>query len=313
VPIPLSRAGRGAAVAIIRIHFHSPETLEFIMFRCILRIGFLALAVVLAAGSQASIAVAQKKPAPVPDDAQTLSLEVVALQTLHRLDLNTAQLEALQRLAKGAASTPKTQGPVRVTPAFVKTLKALRNALVEDDDRVDDLKEKLTEVMDKDKIQINDRVPISDAARRNASPAIRLLTAGQVLAYLELLDEDDVDLLDILEEALEKGQGADAARWKALRDQTAAEAAWLIAGSDETRTRVAVKLLAAVLDQHHSAKSKNAVPDLEKQVQELTTGIDPFLVLRNTMEREMAELLSNPQLPQAIQHTLQQRKKAAAK
>ncbi len=279
------------------------------MSRCILRGTFFALVAILAAGSRPSVAMAQKKSPPAQDDAQMLSLEVVALQTLHRLDLNAAQLEAIQRLAKGTASTPKTQGAVRVTPAFVKTLKALRSALLEDDDRSDELKEKLTDIMDRDKIQINDRVPISEPARRNAAAAIRLLTPGQVLAYLELLEADDVDLLDILEEALEKGKGADAARWRALRDQTATEAAWLLAGSDEARTRVAMKLLAAVLDQHHSAKSKNAVPDLEKQVQELTTGIDPFMVLRNTMERELAELLSNPQLPQAIQHALQQRKK----
>jgi hypothetical protein len=283
------------------------------MFRAILRAGFLTVVAMVAAGAQPSVAVAQKKTTAAQDDAQMLSLEVVALQTLSRLDLSTAQLETLQKLAKGAAATPKTQGAVKVTPAFVKTLKALRNALLEDDDRIDELKEKLAEVMDKDKIQVNDRTPISDAGRRNASMAIRLMTPGQVLAYLELLEEDDVDLLDILEEALEKGQGADAGRWKALRDQTAVEAAWLLAGSDEMRTRVAVKLLTAVLDQHHGAKSKNAAPDLEKQVQELSAGLDPFMVLRNTMEREMAELLSNPQLPQAIQHTLQQRKKSAAK
>ena len=281
------------------------------MFRSIVRRGLVVFSVAVL--MQAPVAFAQKKAAPAQDDAQMLSLEVVALQTLSRLDLSAPQLEALQRLAHGAATMPKTQSGGKVTPAFVKALKALRNALVEDDDKADAFKEKLTDVMDKDRIQNHDRAPISDMARRNASAAIRLLSPGQVLAYLELLEEDDVDLLDILEETLAKGQGMDAGRWKALRDQTATEAAWLVAGGDEVRSRVAVKLLTGLLDQHHGAKSKNAVPDLEKQVKELSAGLDPFLVLRNTMERELAELLSNPQLPTAIQHTLQQRKKLAAK
>src|SRR5438105_3388527 len=129
------------------------------MVRSILRCGFLAFVVALAAGSQPSVAVAQKKSTPAQDDAQILSLEVVALQTLSRLDLTAPQLETLLRLSKGAAGTPRSQGAAKITPTFVRTLKSLRNALVEDDeDRIDDLKDKLAYIMDKDKIQLDDRM-----------------------------------------------------------------------------------------------------------------------------------------------------------
>lgn len=261
------------------------------------------------------LAFAQKKAAAPQDDARLLSLEVVALQTLHRLDLTTPQLENLLRLSKGAASTPAANGAQKVTPAFVKTLKALRNALAaDDDDSIDSLKDKLQEIMEKDKIVLDDRVPVSDAARRGAPLLVRMLTPAQALAYVQVLDEEDVDPLDMLEAALERGKNADAAAWKVLRDNAAAEAAWLFAGSDEAKSRPVAKLLAALLDQQRSAqKAKNAAPDLEKQLQQLTAQVDPLQMVRHAMERELAELLSNPTLPAAIQHTLEQRRKVAAK
>ena len=279
------------------------------------RIGFVSLTLAFFGGFQAPAAFAQKKTSPAQDDPQMLSLEVVALQTLNRLDLSTPQLEALLRLAKGTAGTPRSTGAMKVTPAFLKTLKALRSALLDDDDdRIGDLKEKLGDLLDKDKIQLDDRVPISDAARRSAAQVIRLMQPGQVLAYLQVIDDEEVNLFEILDEAIEAGKGAEAGRWKALRDQAAGEAAWLIVGSDEAKSRVATKFLASLLDQHHNAKpGKNAFADLEKQVQQLTAHLDPFEILRHVMEREMAELLSNPRLPLAIQHTLDQRRKLAAK
>src|SRR6185369_13486958 len=133
------------------------------------------------------------------------------------------------------------------------------------DDKIDELKEKVVELIDKDKIQLEDRVAISDPARRSANQVIRMLQPSQVLAYLQVIDEDEVDLHELLDEALERGAKMTPAQWKVLRDATAAEGAWLLAGSDEARTRVAVKTLTAVLDQHHGIKtSKNGTPDLEK-------------------------------------------------
>jgi hypothetical protein len=274
-----------------------------------------SLTVALFVSLAPSTVFAQKKPAPTQDDARMLSLEVVALQTLHRLDLTTPQLEGLLRLSKGSAATLAAGGAQKVTPAFVKTLKALRNALAADDaDAIDELKEKLHEIMDKDKIALDDRVPVSDAGRRGAPLVLRALTPAQVLAYVQILDEDDVDPLDMLEAALDRGKNADAATWKAIRDSAAAEAAWLLAGSDETRSRPVAKLLAGMLDQQRSAqKAKSAAPDLEKQLQQLTAQVDPLQMVRHAMERELAEILSNPCLPAAIQHTLEQRRKLAAK
>ena len=284
------------------------------MFRSIFRFSSFALLLSLTAAWSTAPALAQKKSAPAQDDPQMLSLEVVALQTLHRLDLTAPQLENLLRLSKGAASAPRTSGAGTVTPAFLKTLLALRNALLAgDDELIDELKSKLGAIMDSDKIHLDDRVLISDPARRYASQAIRMLQPSQVLAYLQVIDEDDVDLFDILEAAIEKGKDASPARWRTLRDDIAAETAWLVVGGDETKTRVAVKVIAAVLDQHHNPKGKNAAPDLEKQVEQMTAGMDPFMILRNVMEREIAELMSNPQLPQAIRHTLEQKRKLAAK
>ena len=200
-------------------------------------------------------AFAQKKAATPGDDPRLLSLEVVALQSLHRLDLTVPQLENLLRLSKGAAA-PASKGSVKASPAFVKTLKVLREALLaDDDDAIDEAKDKLRELMDKERVAIDDRVPISDAARRGAPQIIRMLTPPQALAYMQVLDEDDVDPVDILESALERGKDADGAAWKSIRDAAASETAWLFAGSDEAKARPVAKAIASILDQQRKAKN----------------------------------------------------------
>ncbi|HZZ78821.1 MAG TPA: hypothetical protein VFE62_09905 [Gemmataceae bacterium] len=266
----------------------------------------------LAIGITASTVSAQPKKAS-SDDTQSLALEVAALRTLHRLELTDAQLEALQRLAKGCASPTRTSGRTKATANFVKSLTALRAALLDGDaDKIDEQRDKVLQIMESDKIQIEDRVAISDAARHNASKVIRLLHPGQVLAYMLIFDDDEVDLLDLLEETLERGDKLSTAEWKLLRDRAAADGAWLIAGADDSRGRGAVKSLTSLLDQHHGAKSKSET-DLTRQVATLTSGIDPFVMLRNAMERDVAEMLSNPRFAEAIQLALTHRKKTSSR
>ena len=156
-----------------------------------------------------------------------------------------------------------------MTPAFVKTLKALRNALLEDDDRIDELKEKLAEVMDKDKIQLNDRTPISDASEAIRRPPFACCRRARCWRIWGLL-EDDVDLLDILEEALEKGQGADAAVEGVARPncRRSPPGSWRAAIRHPRRHEIADRRPGST----SRRQSKNTAPDLEKQVQNLSAA-----------------------------------------
>src|ERR1700733_7913949 len=105
-----------------------------------LRTAAFSLTFVVCAAIGTSNAAAQSKSSSA-DDAQQISLEVTALQSLSHLELSVGQLQDLLRLTSGAASTPRSAGQTKVTPTFVKTLKALRKALLEDDEEaVDDLK-----------------------------------------------------------------------------------------------------------------------------------------------------------------------------
>jgi hypothetical protein len=283
------------------------------MFRSIVRRAVLTLALFLGSELAISSAVAQKAPGqPAPEDPRIMSLEVAALGTLRHLDLAPAQLRELLGMAKGCASALKPTARSRTTPAFVKTLTSLRTALLtEDSDRIDELKEKLESIMEDDNIQLDDRVPISAAARRQAAPFVRTLKPSQVMAKLELLDEDEIEPFEMMSWALERGKTAGAAQWKAIRDDAAVDAAWLIAGSDETKSGPVARQIAFVLDLHHQGAGgkgpKVRLPDLEKQVNQWTARLDPFDILRHAMQREIAELLSNPRLPDMVQHVLDSR------
>jgi hypothetical protein len=264
-----------------------------------------SLAALLLLAGTAPTAVAQNRP----EDARLLSLEVAALYTLHHLDLDAGQMQELLRLSKGCAGTLKAPGQTRITPAFSKVLTALRDALLADDsDRIDSLKENLMTVMEEDKIVMEDRVSNSAAARRQSAAAVRLLRPAQVLAKLDLLDDQEVDPLDTLNAALERGKNAGPTQWKQVRDAAAADAAWLIAGNDETKADPLAKHFANILDQLHTKPAakgpKMPRPSLDKQVQQWTTRLDAFDILRHAMQREMAELLSNPRLPHVLQQKL---------
>src|SRR5438477_6769474 len=103
------------------------------------------------------------------DDLTALGLEVSALQTLQDLDLEADQLKALKGLAKGAAAPKPATKAVKASEAFAKTLKDLRAALIKgDDDKISELQAKLDDLREKENIDLGDRLPLTDSARKRA-------------------------------------------------------------------------------------------------------------------------------------------------
>ena len=104
-------------------------------------------------------------------------------------------------------------------------------------------------------------------------------------------------------------------QWNRLRDQTAAEAAWLIAGSDESKSGQVAKRIAALLDQHHTGSTAKNAKVANSGPGETGKSMDCAVWSRSqycgTRRREMAELLSNPCLPLALKHMQEQEKKVA--
>src|SRR5438874_6542245 len=86
-----------------------------------------------------------------------LSMEVAALHACHQLQLTPTQLETLRTLAKKTA--PKSSGRDTATASadFRRTLIALRDALIqEDDELIDQPQEELDDLRDHEKPELEE-------------------------------------------------------------------------------------------------------------------------------------------------------------
>ncbi|MBY0523454.1 MAG: hypothetical protein K2R98_08640 [Gemmataceae bacterium] len=249
---------------------------------------------------------------PVRVNLSELSLEVTALQTLYELDLTNAQLKTLAELAKITSPrlrprTPPRAGSVRLS----RIMSDLRDALVKNDvARIDDLNAKLDTLKESEDVKLDDDVKITDLARKRAPLALQLLTADQMADYLNTYDEMP-DPFSSIHDALRSGLTADAKRWVTLRDEAATEVGWLVAGFDKDMAQKVKEQTLELLEKAHPWTEDELAKrqeDLEKAVREILGDVGPIEVLQNIMERDLAELLSNPMLPRVLEARLKEAK-----
>jgi hypothetical protein len=242
----------------------------------------------------------------------SLKLEVDALEKLHHLELNAKQLQSMLTLAeKSAAKAPAVQ-EVHAGAEYQQTLKSLHDALLAQEvDRIRELSDKLDELHEKESVSIDDTFEMTEASMAAASQAFKLLSAAQIVAYLASLEDEVPDPAERLLSALEEGAELGDDEWKELRDGTAEEISWLVAGfKTETAVRVK-KTVTDWLDRNHRFKGAELTkqwPALEKGAHQLVGNVSSLTVLQHYMERELAELLSNPQTASALRLWIKQPK-----
>jgi hypothetical protein len=249
------------------------------------------------------------EPARSREDVNFVAMEVAVQQTLHQLAATPTQLEALAKLVKDVDIKEVKRTPAKVSDKYCQTLLDLRDAYRkgEDSGRIDELTDALDDLKESEKPELDDAVEICDDARRLAPQALRLFSARQTAAFLALYGDSLPDPAADLRSALEKAPGATEEDWKEVRDETAETVGWLVAGLDSARARRLSAKVGTLLDRAHNLKPeafKEQRAELEKAAREVLDGIGPVEVLRHVLERDLAELLSNPQLPAALQARL---------
>ncbi|HTU88536.1 MAG TPA: hypothetical protein VMF69_00425 [Gemmataceae bacterium] len=248
----------------------------------------------------------KKKPAKAPNIVKgkgaeklvLLKLEVDALEKLYHLELNAKQLASLLTFAeKTAAKVPAPQ-EAQASVTYYNVLKSLHDALLaQAEDRIRELSDTLDELQDKETISIDDSFEMTDAALLAAPKAFRLLSAAQVVAYLAAMDDEVPDPVERILSALEEGAELNGDEWKELRDETAEEVSWLAAGFNAAKTGKVKKDVADLLDRGHRFPGNELTKQwstLEKDAHQLVADVSSLDVLQHYVERELAELLSNP-------------------
>jgi hypothetical protein len=237
------------------------------------------------------------------DDLEDLHQEVAALQMLYDLRVTAEQREALGKLARKTVAPSPPRRDVKVSGKYRKAMLALRDALAAaDPETVEQRVQALDELREKEAPELEEP-EVTEAARKHAPGFVRLLSARQVAVYAGGLGDAFPSPREKLTEALAKARELRGKEWRSFRDAAAEDVAWLLAGLDErAEGKVRAQALALLnkahrLDEKELAAQKAA---LEKEARDLAGKVGAFDVLRNYMERSVADLLSNPRLPAAL-------------
>jgi hypothetical protein len=277
--------------------------------RRILVVGVMFLALTAFGGAAAPKS--DKPPAPKPSkaDVNDLSLQVAALQAIHQLKLNKAQLEALGKLAREITPDDHKRETAKVSDKYRKALLALRDAFTaNDDERIDGRGKALDELRTKESPEIDEDVELADGARTKAKSYLNRLKPGQLVAYLTGVEDDDLDgPLDRLSAAFVESRKVSGDEWDETRDAVAEAVGWLIAGLDADASAKATDQAKALLERAHSlsaADFKAQRKELDAAAKKLVGALGPMDVLRRVVEHSIAELLSNPRLGAAVEARL---------
>ena len=242
--------------------------------------------------------------APVPaadtkEDANSLSLQVTALEMAHRLQASPEQLDAVLKLAKTAAPKGGMRKPAKVSDKFRVKLAELRDAyLGGDDDAILNKSAELEELRDKEEPDLDDDVDLTDGARKAARVGLKLFTPRQVAVYLGEFADDFPDPLEKITDSFEDARTLKGKDWDEARDLVSDQVGWLVGGVDAEAEAKVKKQIADLLDRAHKLKDaefKAKKDELTKRAKEIAGAAGPTDVIRNFMERSVAELLSNPQ------------------
>ncbi len=248
-----------------------------------------------------------KKPAT---DLNELSLEVEALQLIYQFELTSRQLQALAKIAADLPPPARERKPAKANEKLRALLTDLRTALRKhDDNRIDELTGRVDDL--KDSAALDDRIEVTAEVRKRVPELLRLLTTRQVNDYLNVYD-DLPDPVASVRDALKSGlKAAQIKDWSSLRDEAAEEVGWLVAGFDTEKAKKVAEQTAALLDKAHAWKEdelKQRRAELETAVQEIMGDVDAVDVMRHVVERDLAELLANPQLAAAVEGRLKEMK-----
>jgi hypothetical protein len=246
------------------------------------------------------------------EELVSLKLEVDALEKLYHLELNERQLSAFVKLAKNTAAKVSATTEVQANAEYREVLKSLHAALLsQEEDRIEALSDKLDELHEKEAISIDDEFEMTDVALAAAPQAFRLLSAAQIVAFLAALDDEVPDPVERILSTLEEGAELNEDEWKEMRDETAEEVSWLVGGFNTENSARAKKAVTALLDRGHHFQAEELTkqwPSLEKAAHQLVGNVSSLVVLQHYMERELAELLSNPRTVTAIRLWIKQNK-----
>jgi len=234
------------------------------------------------------------------------------LQCIHDFDLSAEQLRKLRALWSDVGTSEAAAGDEassKTPQKFVALLRKLRDALIKADDQdlIDELRDDLASMREDDEINVPDHVVVKDAARGKVKKAVKLLQPSQLASYLAAYEDEIPDPVEALTDAAGEACGAETSRFEELCKENAEELGPLLDGIEPDKASKQGEKIRKWLAQWRGLSQgefKAKAAEVQKSAEDLAGDLDSFVVLRRWVERDLAELLSNPQLGKAIEDRL---------
>ena len=248
-------------------------------------------------------AVGKPKKKDWPSDLNAASLRVAAMQMLYELDASPEQLRAVK---EAGVADPAERPPVKGPEPLVKAVRGLRDALLAqpgDDAKISAARNAVADAAADVDPPLADQVRPTAGAKANTAAVVRQFSAGQVAGYLAAHADQVAGPAERLVSGLtEAGEGTPAEADGAVK-RIAAEAAELAVGDDPGRAAPLAAKAADWLRANAAAGAPSSAADrakLEASARAAIGDPPPVESLGHWFDAEVATLLSNPQLPEAV-------------
>jgi hypothetical protein len=238
-----------------------------------------------------------------------LALEIESLRALDDLQATPAQLVQLRDASMDAVTHVQMadldiidQAAAKDSACYALLLRLRESLLRGDSARIEQGEQELAGLEQKIQINFTPRIVPSPAAQKSAGDVTREFSGGQIAAYIARRSEEVSDPTEVLLGALIQCRGMSVADFQRFDLDVTQQVSELVAGMAQSPTRPIARRTSELLKLAHSlgdADFDNQRPDLENQARDITK-VDASTALRHWMECEMAQLLSNPQLPLAL-------------
>jgi len=247
-----------------------------------------------------------------------LSMEVAALRTMYLLKASPDQapelpdrnqFNAINFCAlhpKVTAQPPRDRYEAKVSKNYRKVLADLRAAfIVNHDARIRELSDQLEELTKGEQPELDDAVEITEPARNNTHRLLLYFDANRTVPYLAAYGKEFPDPFFLILSSLgavPKGKKPSADDWPGVREFVIKEVSWQIGGLNFDKQEQIAAQVTEFLDKTRKlseAELKNGgLPGgkLRSAIGKITNVVDCADIMRNVLQQDLAELLSNPRL-----------------
>jgi hypothetical protein len=255
---------------------------------------------------------------PPPDDVNDLSMEVAALRTMYLLKASPDQapelpdrnqFNAIAHLAtapKPTAEPPRDRNEAKVSKNYRKVLTDLRAAfIVNHDARIRELSDQLEELTKDEKPELDDAVEITEPARNNTHRLLLYYDANRTVPYLAAYGKEFPDPFFLILSSLgavPKGKKPSEDEWPGVREFVIKEVSWQVGGLNLKKQQQIAAQVAEFLDGAYKLSEpelkKGGAPGgrLKGPIGKIVNVADCTDIIRNVLQQDLAELLSNPQV-----------------